>query len=228
MRPPVGTFGSSILMTRLASSSLNTPHGILAMVPFMWGLTPPREPSTWVFNIRELLSWEAVPCTMPLFAHFLLRTIGKSIENNDCGSKKVSNAPDRNIIVKKTGDTSWSADNMRKYLTKIERNEYLPAGNPDHGYDGMLFLTFLPSPLMTNKKKKTCRLASNHRRRRLLGQELLSSRSQDPPEARLSYRPRSFQRRPAGQQRPSRKCAQRGRKGLFLQHGHPLRLQRQA
>ncbi len=43
---------------------------------------------------------------------------------------------DWNIIVKKTGDKSWSAENMRKYLKKIERNEYLAAGNEAHGYDG--------------------------------------------------------------------------------------------
>ncbi|KAK3990850.1 hypothetical protein QBC44DRAFT_58393 [Cladorrhinum sp. PSN332] len=48
---------------------------------------------------------------------------------------------DWNIIVNKTGDTSWSADNMRKYLKKIERNEYLAAGNPDRGYDGWLATT---------------------------------------------------------------------------------------
>ncbi|KAL2128631.1 hypothetical protein VTI74DRAFT_8918 [Chaetomium olivicolor] len=45
---------------------------------------------------------------------------------------------DWDIIAKKTGDKSWSADNMRKYLKKIEKNEYLPAGNAAHGYDGWL------------------------------------------------------------------------------------------
>ncbi|GAB1317464.1 hypothetical protein MFIFM68171_07674 [Madurella fahalii] len=45
---------------------------------------------------------------------------------------------DWNIIVNKTGDTSWSAENMRKYLKKIERNDYLAAGNEAHGYDGWL------------------------------------------------------------------------------------------
>lgn len=46
---------------------------------------------------------------------------------------------DWNIIVEKTGDKSWSAKNMRKYLKKIEKNEYLPAGNEAHGYDGESF-----------------------------------------------------------------------------------------
>ncbi|KAL2140777.1 hypothetical protein VTI28DRAFT_3252 [Corynascus sepedonium] len=45
---------------------------------------------------------------------------------------------DWNIIVEKTGDTSWSAENMRKYFKKIERNEYLPPGDDAHGYDGWL------------------------------------------------------------------------------------------
>ncbi|KXX74862.1 Oxygen-dependent choline dehydrogenase [Madurella mycetomatis] len=45
---------------------------------------------------------------------------------------------DWNIIVNKTGDTSWSAESMRKYLKKIERNDYLAAGNEAHGYDGWL------------------------------------------------------------------------------------------
>lgn len=44
---------------------------------------------------------------------------------------------DFNIIVNKTGDASWSASNMRKYLKKIERNQYLPPGDPYRGYDGM-------------------------------------------------------------------------------------------
>jgi choline dehydrogenase len=43
---------------------------------------------------------------------------------------------DWNIIVNKTGDKSWEAENMRKYLLKIEKNSYLPAGAAGHGYDG--------------------------------------------------------------------------------------------
>ncbi|KAK4038617.1 hypothetical protein C8A01DRAFT_37456 [Parachaetomium inaequale] len=45
---------------------------------------------------------------------------------------------DWNIIVNKTGDASWSAKNMRKYWKRIERNQYLPAGDEAHGYDGWL------------------------------------------------------------------------------------------
>jgi choline dehydrogenase-like flavoprotein len=43
---------------------------------------------------------------------------------------------DWNIIVNKTGDKSWEAKNMRKYLVKIEKNSYLPAGTAGHGYQG--------------------------------------------------------------------------------------------
>ncbi|KAK3689667.1 hypothetical protein B0T22DRAFT_176678 [Podospora appendiculata] len=45
---------------------------------------------------------------------------------------------DWDIIVDKTGDTSWSAENMRRYFKKIEKNDYLPSGNVDHGYTGWL------------------------------------------------------------------------------------------
>ncbi|KAM7191644.1 hypothetical protein V8F33_008740 [Rhypophila sp. PSN 637] len=45
---------------------------------------------------------------------------------------------DWNIIVNKTGDTSWEASKMRKYLERIEKNEYLATGVEGHGYDGYL------------------------------------------------------------------------------------------
>jgi choline dehydrogenase len=48
-----------------------------------------------------------------------------------------------NIVVNKTGDTSWEAPKMRKYLIELEKNDYLPAGNPDHGYNGMRCLLSL-------------------------------------------------------------------------------------
>jgi choline dehydrogenase len=43
---------------------------------------------------------------------------------------------DWNAIVNKTGDTSWEAEKMRKYLLKIEKNSYLPVGTAGHGFDG--------------------------------------------------------------------------------------------
>ncbi|KAL2166456.1 hypothetical protein VTG60DRAFT_2740 [Thermothelomyces hinnuleus] len=45
---------------------------------------------------------------------------------------------DWNIIANRTGDPSWSAENMRQYFKRIERNEYLDPGNEAHGYDGWL------------------------------------------------------------------------------------------
>ncbi|KAF2666624.1 alcohol oxidase [Microthyrium microscopicum] len=48
---------------------------------------------------------------------------------------------DWNIIVNKTGDASWTAQNMRKYLAKIEKNLYAPTGSAAHGFDGWLSTT---------------------------------------------------------------------------------------
>lgn len=43
---------------------------------------------------------------------------------------------DWNVVVNRTGDTSWEASKMRKYFRQIEKNGYLPPGNAAHGYDG--------------------------------------------------------------------------------------------
>ncbi|KAH6656625.1 hypothetical protein BKA67DRAFT_654950 [Truncatella angustata] len=48
---------------------------------------------------------------------------------------------DWNIIVNTTGDTTWSAENMRKYFVKMEQNQYLPSGTPGHGFDGWVSTT---------------------------------------------------------------------------------------
>lgn len=48
---------------------------------------------------------------------------------------------DWNYIVNTTGDTTWAADNMRKYFVKIEKNEYLPNGTAGHGFNGWLSTT---------------------------------------------------------------------------------------
>ncbi len=45
---------------------------------------------------------------------------------------------DWNLVVNATGDASWEASKMRKYFEQIEKNDYLPAGKPDHGYNGKL------------------------------------------------------------------------------------------
>ncbi|KAF9475378.1 alcohol dehydrogenase [Pholiota conissans] len=48
---------------------------------------------------------------------------------------------DWNNIATLTGDSSWSASNMRKYWTKLENNQYLipsPANSVGHGFNGWL------------------------------------------------------------------------------------------
>lgn len=45
---------------------------------------------------------------------------------------------DWEIIVNRTGDQSWSPENMRQHFINIERNEWLPRGTPGHRFDGWL------------------------------------------------------------------------------------------
>jgi len=45
---------------------------------------------------------------------------------------------DFDYIAKLTGDSSWSANNMREYFVKLENNGYALPGLPGHGYDGWL------------------------------------------------------------------------------------------
>ncbi|OAA65703.1 Glucose-methanol-choline oxidoreductase [Niveomyces insectorum RCEF 264] len=52
---------------------------------------------------------------------------------------------DWNIVVNMTGDTSWEAPKMRKYLMKVERNTYLPNGTAGHGFDGWLSTSVQPT-----------------------------------------------------------------------------------
>ncbi|KAK4235594.1 hypothetical protein C8A03DRAFT_46293 [Achaetomium macrosporum] len=43
---------------------------------------------------------------------------------------------DWNYHAEVTGDDSWRAENMHKIFTKIEKNNYLTRGAPNHGFDG--------------------------------------------------------------------------------------------
>jgi len=55
--------------------------------------------------------------------------------------------PDRSdfeYIETLTGDSSWSPDNMRKYLVKLEKNSYLLPGTPGHGFNGWLGVATAP------------------------------------------------------------------------------------
>lgn len=40
-----------------------------------------------------------------------------------------------------TGDDSWNPANMRTYFQRLERNDYLPASTPGHGFSGWLTTT---------------------------------------------------------------------------------------
>lgn len=50
---------------------------------------------------------------------------------------------DFQYIADLTGDDSWDPDNIRKYLVKMEHNNYLLPGTPGHGFSGWLVS---PSP----------------------------------------------------------------------------------
>jgi choline dehydrogenase len=64
----------------------------------------------------------------------------------------VAISPDRDdfdYVASLTGDASWSADYMRQYLVKMERNEYLQSlTSTGHGYTGWLGLDVAPPTLL--------------------------------------------------------------------------------
>ncbi|KAK1749497.1 hypothetical protein QBC47DRAFT_441744 [Echria macrotheca] len=64
-------------------------------------------------------------------------TLGGCAMHN-AGVASLAQDEDWNAVVNLTGDTSWEAPNVRKYLKAIEKNEYMPAGNSAHGYNGWL------------------------------------------------------------------------------------------
>lgn len=46
---------------------------------------------------------------------------------------------DWNSIAEITGDLSWTADNLRRYLVRLERNHYIENGtDPSHGFNGYI------------------------------------------------------------------------------------------
>lgn len=55
---------------------------------------------------------------------------------------------DFEYLAQLTGDSSWSADNMRNYFVKLERNGYLLPGQAGHGYDGWLSTETAPLSLV--------------------------------------------------------------------------------
>jgi choline dehydrogenase len=59
---------------------------------------------------------------------------------------------DWNEIAESTGDDSWSAENMRKYLVKLEKTHYNSTST--HGHDGWLDMTMLDPGYSTNSDAK--------------------------------------------------------------------------
>ncbi|CAO2647949.1 Nn.00g088710.m01.CDS01 [Neocucurbitaria sp. VM-36] len=57
---------------------------------------------------------------------------------------------DFEYIASLTGDSSWSAENMRKYFAKLESNHYLLPGAEGHGYDGWLGTSYAPIDIVTS------------------------------------------------------------------------------
>lgn len=49
-----------------------------------------------------------------------------------------------------TGDSSWSAENMRKYFIKMEDNHHALPLDPGHGYDGWLDTSYAPIDIVTS------------------------------------------------------------------------------
>ncbi|KAF9767132.1 hypothetical protein IL306_000361 [Fusarium sp. DS 682] len=60
---------------------------------------------------------------------------------------------DFEYIASLTGDDSWSAENMRKYFVKAEDNNYRPAGEDGHGYDGWLSTETAPLSIPLNDEQ---------------------------------------------------------------------------
>lgn len=52
-----------------------------------------------------------------------------------------------------TGDSSWSASNMRKYFAKLEDNHYLLPLQKGHGYNGWLGTQYSPIDIVTSDPK---------------------------------------------------------------------------
>ena len=51
---------------------------------------------------------------------------------------------DFDYIAELTGDSSWRAENMRKYFMRLERNRYLLTGKRVHGYNALLGIETQP------------------------------------------------------------------------------------
>ncbi|KAF6832166.1 choline dehydrogenase [Colletotrichum musicola] len=89
-----------------------------------------RDGSYWVGN-------KNVPSDAKLLGMYYPRgaTVGGSSMINAMATFLPTDS-DWNYIVELTNDTTWASSNMRKVFEKIEKNNYLPAGTPAHGFNG--------------------------------------------------------------------------------------------
>ncbi|GJC85553.1 choline dehydrogenase, mitochondrial [Colletotrichum liriopes] len=57
---------------------------------------------------------------------------------NNAGISTLPPDADWEIVVNRTGDQTWTPNNIRQHFINIERNEWLPRSTPGHGFDGWL------------------------------------------------------------------------------------------
>ncbi|CAK41424.1 uncharacterized protein An12g10770 [Aspergillus niger] len=60
---------------------------------------------------------------------------------------------DWNHLASITGNDSWSADNMRQYFERLEKNRYLPSSVAGHGMDGWLMTSLTDLRLVIEDQK---------------------------------------------------------------------------
>ncbi|KAK0614634.1 hypothetical protein B0T14DRAFT_570548 [Immersiella caudata] len=92
---------------------------------------------------------------------------GCSLHN--AGVSSLAQDDDWNIVANLTGDSSWEASKMHRYLKEISKTEYLPAGNPDHGYNG--WLSFIADDPSWAKQNNTPGVRIVHKFAELIGQK---------------------------------------------------------
>ena len=67
---------------------------------------------------------------------------------HNAGVASLAQDDDWNFIANQTGDASWEASKMVKYLKEIESNQYRPTTDQSHGFKGRATHTnWIPSML---------------------------------------------------------------------------------
>ncbi|PKS07152.1 hypothetical protein jhhlp_005752 [Lomentospora prolificans] len=67
-------------------------------------------------------------------------TLGGCAMHN-AGVCSLPSADEWNWVANITGDATWEAENMRKYLIQTEKNLYMPEGSEGHGFDGWMSIS---------------------------------------------------------------------------------------